>query len=53
MDFPDAGIHPSIEENAFREGRLTGVYVRHDADVAHMIERDGPAGGVCRSARLC
>ena len=46
MDFAHLVHHAGVEEDALRGGRLAGVDVRGDADVARVLERERAVGGV-------
>jgi hypothetical protein len=39
VDFADLVRNPGVEENPLRRGRLPGIDVGHDADIAGSIER--------------
>ena len=39
VHFTDLVVDTCVEQHAFRRGRLTGVNVRHDPDVAYVLKR--------------
>ena len=44
MGVPQLVVDAGIKKDPFGQGRLAGVDVSHDTDVAHILERDGAVG---------
>src|SRR5487761_12037 len=47
VDAADLVRDAGIEEDAFGRGRLTGVNVRHDPEIAHAVELELPSHEIC------
>ena len=53
MGFTDAVHTTGIEQNTFRGGRLAGVDVRHDTNVAHPLKGMTARHMVCSFQQRC